>query len=370
MTPLTVAAIALALAAATAPPAAAATRYACPAGYQVKAGLNVDFPHKGEKRAFVVVPPIDTRHPLPVWVPLTGTVESTNANLYLPRSGANARLAQAGYMVVAPVRLCSAQDPDDGGPGCNGPGGDGWNWRPWREGRAGGADGRKWEQDEGPDSSFLVAMIKCVGTRFRLDDRRFYVGGVSSGGTLTNRALTFHSDFWAGGMPISGEWYVTGDDGGALSFDAARAAVAAAPAKVHQGRAGPYPLPATLGSMIIITVWGGEQDLWKCGGVLCADYRPATQAASNYYSAQKGVVHIACSAGHGHMWPQVNTDAFNLWALTTLASHTKGSKPDQFTLTAPPAGYRCQLGPFTDHYPIGLAVGKSWPTETYSSLKK
>ena len=207
MTPLRIAAVALALTAAT--PAVAATRYACPAGYEVKAGLNVDFPHKGEKRAFVVVPPADLSKPAPVWVPLTGTVESTNANLNVPRSGANARLAKAGFMVVGPVRQCSNQNPDDFSQACNGPGKDGWNWMPWREGRAAGPEGDKWRQDEGPDSSFYVAMLKCVGTKWKLDDRRFYIGGISSGGTMTNRALLFHSDFWAGGMPISGEWYVT-----------------------------------------------------------------------------------------------------------------------------------------------------------------
>ena len=104
----------LAAVAALAIPAAgsAATKYACPDGYQVKDGLNVDFPHKGERRAFVVVPPKDLSKPLPVWVPLTGTVESTNANLNVPRSGANARLAEAGFLVIGPVRKCSEQDPD------------------------------------------------------------------------------------------------------------------------------------------------------------------------------------------------------------------------------------------------------------------
>jgi len=349
MTPAKFAALILGMAFAA--PAMAATTYDCPDGYQVHAGLNVDFPHKGEKRAFVVVPPTDLSRPLPVWVPLTGTVESTNANLNVPRSGANARLAQAGFMVVGPVRNCATQNPDDASLACNGPGKDGWNWMPWREGRAGGPAGDRWKQDEGPDSTFLVAMLKCVGTRFKLDDRRFYVGGISSGGTLTNRALLFRSDFWAGGMPISGEWYATGDDGAALRFDAARAAVAAAPTKIHQGRVGPYPLPKTVGPMIVITVWGGERDLWKCDGVLCSDYRPTTQAGSNYFSAQKHVVHVACSASHGHMWPQANTDTFNRWALTTLASYPKGSRPSQFRLTPPPEGYACKLGPFVDHYP-------------------
>jgi len=332
-------------------PVAAATRYECPDGYQVKEGLNVDFPHKGEKRAFVVVPPKDLKRPAPVWVPLTGTVESTNANLNVPRSGANAKLAEAGFMVVGPVRHCSNQDPNASGPACNGPGRDGWNWMPWREGRAGSAAGDKWKADEGPDSSFYVAMLKCVGTKFRLDDRRFYIGGISSGGTMTNRALLFRSDFWAGGLPISGEWYVSADDGSFLNFDASRRAVIAAPTKIHQGRVGPFPLPKRVEPMIVMTVWGGEKDLWNCDRVLCADYRPSTQAGANYFSAQKNVVHIACSADHGHMWPQKNTDAFNRWALETLASHPKGSNPRRFKLTAPPDGYRCRLGPYTDHYP-------------------
>ena len=348
MTPLKISALLMGLAVAA--PAVAATRYECPDGYQVKEGLNVDFPHKGEMRAFVVVPPKDLSKPLPVWVPLTGTVESTNANLYVPRSGSNAKLADAGFLVIGPVRQCSNQDPDGSGPVCNGPGSDGWNWKPWREGRAGSREGEKWKQDEGPDSSFLVAALTCVGTKYKLDDRRFYVGGISSGGTLTNRALLFRSDFWAGGMPISGEWYVSQDDGKALSFDAARAAVAQAPTKIHQGRVGPFPLPRSVGPMVVVTVWGGERDLWNCGTVLCADYRPSTQAGANFFSAQRNVVHVACSAKHGHMWPQVNTDAFNRWALTTMASHPKGSSPDAFRLTPPPEGYKCQVGPFTDHY--------------------
>jgi hypothetical protein len=53
------------------------------------------------------------------------------------------------------------------------------------------------------------------------------------------------------------------------------------------------------------------------------------------------------------MWPQANTQAFNAWALTTLASHPKGSDPKSFRLTPPPEGYACRLGRFTDHYPQG-----------------
>ena len=331
-------------------PAAAAPQWRCPDGYRVKEGLNVDFPHKGEKRAFVVVPPATPSKAAPVWVPLTGTVESTNANLNVPRSGANARLAQAGFMVIGPVRHCSNQDPNASGPACNGPGRDGWNWMPWREGRAGSPAGDKWKADPGPDATFFEAMVQCVGTKWPLDARRLYIGGISSGGTMTNRALLFRSGFWAGGLPISGEWYVSADDGSFLSFDAARKAVIAAPTRIHQGRVGPFPLPKRVKPMIVMTVWGGEKDLWNCDRVLCADYRPSTQAGSNYFSSMRNVVHVACTAGHGHMWPQANTDAFNRWALTTLASHPKGANPKRFRLTAPPEGYSCKLGTYTDHY--------------------
>jgi hypothetical protein len=83
---------------------------------------------------------------------------------------------------------------------------------------------------------------------------------------------------------------------------------------------------------------------------LCADYRPATQAASNYFGSIPGVVEVSCSSTHGHMWPQVNTQAFNLWALTTLASFPKWSSAADFRLTAPPEGYSCKLGRYADHY--------------------
>ncbi|MEW5686711.1 MAG: hypothetical protein AB1942_17475 [Pseudomonadota bacterium] len=338
-------------ASAKAPAAAPNVTWECPDGYQVKEGLNVDFPHRGEKRAFYVHPAKGRAGPAPVWVPLTGTVESTYANLNVARSGANALMADKGFTVIGPVRRCADQDPMLGGGACNGPGKEGWNWMPWREGRAASAAGEAWKTDEGPDSTFFEAMIKCVGTRFPLDASRFYIGGISSGGTMTNRALTFRSDFWAGGLPISGEWYVSRDDGAPLSFDAARQAVIDAPAKINQGRVAPFPLKDDLAPMIVITVWGGEKDIWHCGQVLCADYRPSTQAGSNYFSSQRKVVHVACSATHGHMWPQVNTQAFNLWALTTLASHPKGSDPRRFKLPPPPEGYSCKLGRFDNLYP-------------------
>jgi hypothetical protein len=50
------------------------------------------------------------------------------------------------------------------------------------------------------------------------------------------------------------------------------------------------------------------------------------------------------------MWPQINTQAFNSWALTTLTSFPKGSRAADFKLSSAPEGYRCKLGPFADHY--------------------
>jgi poly(3-hydroxybutyrate) depolymerase len=338
-----------------APCSAAALKGDCPDGYVAKAGLNTDFPSDGVKRAFIVFPPQGAAGPAPVFVPLTGSVESTMDNLTVPRSGATSLLAAKGFLVIGPVRECANQDPNLRAGVCNGPGHDGWNWNPWHEGRGAGPAGDAFKIDEGSDSRFLIAAVKCAAKSFPVDAKRIYLGGISSGGTMTNRALTFRSDFWAGGLPISGEWYVTKDDGSALSFNDARAYVASDPHKVFQGRVGPYPLRTRLSPMIVISVWGGEKDMWDCGPPLglCSDYRPTTQAGSNYFSSMTNVVHIACSAHHGHMWPQANTQAFNAWALKTLASHPKGSDPKTFKLTPPPEGYSCKLGRFTDHYPEG-----------------
>jgi poly(3-hydroxybutyrate) depolymerase len=353
-------AAAVALAACTTQPEAGDVSFwSCPDGFEVKEGLNINFPSDGMMRAFVVVPAKGVTGPAPVWVPLTGTVEPTNANLNVARSGANALMANEGFMVIGPVRQCANQDPDVGRAPCDGPGSNGWNWKPWNDGRAGNAEGEKWKTDAGPDSRFFEAMVRCVGTKFPLDAKRLYVGGISAGGTVTNRVLTFNSGFWAGGMPISGEWYVSNDDGSPLSFSAAREAVIANPTKIHQGRIGPFPLPSSLSPMIVITVWGGEKDLWDCGPPLglCADYRPSTQAGSNYFSSLPNVVHIACSSTHGHMWPQLNTQAFNAWALKTMASHPKGADPKAFRLTPPPEGYSCRIGPYVDLYQRTLRDG-------------
>src|SRR5262249_31104740 len=91
----------------TAGAARTAVTWECPEGFQVREALNVGLPHKGLKRSFWVYPPADSASPAPVWVPLTGTVESTNNNLTVPRSGANALMAREGFMVIGPVRQCA-----------------------------------------------------------------------------------------------------------------------------------------------------------------------------------------------------------------------------------------------------------------------
>lgn len=334
-------------------PAGPALKGECPAGFQIKEGLNTGFTHEGMQRAFVVYPPVGGSGPAPVWVPLTGTIESTNQNLTRPQSGNNSELAKSGYLVLGPVRQCSNQNPDDTSPAnCNGGGRNGWNWRPWNEGRASSAEGDKWKNDAGPDVRFLEAMVRCAATKWPVDSRRMYLGGISSGGTLTNRSLLFNSAFWAGGSPMSGEWYITKDDGSPLTFDQGREAMAASPNKIHQGRVGPFPLRATVSPMIVVTVWGGYTDTYSCPP-LCADYRPSTMAGGNYFSAQKNVVHIACTHDRGHRWPNTNTDAFNLWLLNTMSSHPKGANPASFVMTPPPIGYTCRRGPYIDHYPTG-----------------
>ena len=337
-------------------PASAAT-WRCPDGYVPKAGLNIGFPHAGMTRSFWVEPPEGISGPAPVWVPLTGTVESTRDNLAVARSGANSLMAKQGFMVIGPVRQCAEGDYSYRGPKCDGIGKSGWNWTPWNDGRAAGHEGEKWKADPGPDASFLKAVVQCVGTKFKLDPRRLYLGGISAGGTMTNRALLYDSAFWAGGAPLSGEWYVTKDDGVAMTFNDARAYVAANPTKVVQGRVGPFPLPKRLSPLIVVTVWGGETDLWDCGPPLglCSDYRPSTQAGANYFASQPDVVHVACTSQDGHRWPATRTQAFNAWLLRTLASHPKGSSVKRFRLTPPPEGYSCKVGRYTDHYPPAAA---------------
>ena len=88
------------------------SRATAPDNYVVHAGLNTDFPHAGDKRAFMVYPPEGVSGPAPVFVPLTGSVESTMDNLTVPRSGATSLMAKQGFLVIGPVRACADQNPN------------------------------------------------------------------------------------------------------------------------------------------------------------------------------------------------------------------------------------------------------------------
>jgi hypothetical protein len=57
-------------------------------------------------------PPADLSTPVPVWVPLTGSVELTNDGLHVARRGANVLMADKRFMVIGPIRECANQNPD------------------------------------------------------------------------------------------------------------------------------------------------------------------------------------------------------------------------------------------------------------------
>ena len=238
---------------------------ACPDGFMPKEGTNTGFPSGGMMRQFVVTPPKYTSKPLPLLMVLTGTVESTTDSME-----SHSRLTKISYprggCSCGPVRQCSTT-PMDANQACNAAGSGGWNWKPWNEGAASGAAGMKWWDDEGPDARFMKEMVKCVATKWPVDSKRLFVTGISSGGTMTNRLLTFQSDFWAGGVPESGEWYLEGGN----------QAVAQTQPKIVTGRCCRCRCRSKLGPMFIITALGWPNGhLWM--GL--ADYAPTCQAAS------------------------------------------------------------------------------------------
>ncbi|GAA4210840.1 hypothetical protein GCM10022252_79190 [Streptosporangium oxazolinicum] len=282
---------------------AAAWTPSCPTGFVPRAGLNSGFSSDGRARQFHVRLPANLSTPRPVFVSLTGTVQSETD--FMRQSGLDQLTAQ-GWIVVAPVRL-QLQD--------------GRNWPPWFDGHP---DPRV---DEGPDVRFVERVVRCVATAWSVNQAQVYIGGISAGGTFTNRNLTYNSDFWAGGVPASGEWYITG--------------------RGLEGQCCPRPL-RTMDSSIVIVIWGGRGDVWPSPPEPpLANYAPTTKIASQYYSSQRpnGVVNVSCTHNQGHIWPTAMTQ----WIARTLASHPKGTPPANFRLTQPPAGMTCVVGPYTDH---------------------
>jgi dienelactone hydrolase len=278
----------------------------CPDGVELTEGLNTDFPSGGEARQVHVLSPADVSTPRPVFVALTGTVQPEPD--FLVQSGVD-QLVDDGWLVVAPVRTCSAE-----GTSCNGTGmqGDGRVWEPWFDGHPDPTVGA------GPDSAFLVSAVQCAAETWPVDQDRVYVGGISAGGSMTNHALTYDSDFWAGGVDASGNWY--------------------------GGLCCPRPLE-TMDSSIMVVIWGGPDDRWPLTDTPLAVYAPETKTAAEYYASQDDVVTLACTGTHGHIWPT----AMTAWLAETLASHPKGTDPADFVMTTPPEGFSCVRGAYTDH---------------------
>jgi outer membrane protein assembly factor BamB/predicted esterase len=318
---------------------------ACPNGYTIKDGLNNGFEVDGRKRSFYIYPAKTGTGARPVFVALTGTVEPEQD--FLNHSMLNAA-PDLGYTLIAPVRICSALGLGDGSQ-CN-TGSvltqDGRTWEPWFDGVA--ASNIEQYKDEGTDVRLIEQIVRCATKNYDIDQGRIFIGGISAGGTLTNRALTFKSDFFAGGAPASGEWYRT--DGADISVENVGDAVI-------EGRAAPRPLNKSidaLDSSINIVLWGGETDKWYSSGNMLANYNPSTKLAANYYASQEKVLTVSCThnlnyvtQAAGHVWPR-NQEITN-WILTTLASHPKGTPKQTFHLPTTPSGLSCKLGSYSDH---------------------
>jgi hypothetical protein len=270
----------------------------CPDGFTPKEGSN-DFPTRDGMRRFHVSKAALGEGPRPLFVALTGTVQEELA--FVAQSGLGT-LPASGWIVVSPVRSCSQQARN-----CSTVGSDGRVWEPWFDGTAPRSD------QAGPDVEFVEAMVRCVAMGWPVAADKIYLGGVSAGGSFTNRNMTFNSKLFAGGVPASGNWT--------------------------------YGVPPattmTMDSSIVIILWGGPSDTWPGS----PPYAAETKAAAEYYAAQSAVVTVSCSGTYGHQWPAAMTP----WLAETLLSHPKGTAPTAFMLKPPPAGFTCVVGPYTDH---------------------
>jgi predicted esterase len=297
----------------------------CPDGFTPKSGMNSDFSSDGKMRQFQVMVPSDTSSARPVFLALTGTQQTETQ--FLSQSGLS-NLTQSGWIVLLPYRSCSTN-----GTNCNGLGEDlskdGRTWEPWFDGSV----DDKFRQDNGPDVRFFENMVKCVAKQWPVDQKKIYLGGISAGGSITNRNMTFNSAFYAGGVNASGMWFPV--DGDWHPVDKVEDPL--------EGWCCPRPLHS-MDSSIVISVWGGDSDRWS-NGKTSAVYATETKAAGQYYGTQANVVHVACSGTQGHMWLSSATT----WFATTLLSHPKGTDPKSFKLPTPPSGLNCVVGEYKDH---------------------
>lgn len=271
----------------------------CPDGYMPKPGMNTMFPGPKGPRNFILTLPANTTEPSPLFLALTGTLQDEAG--FVAQSGLSQLTAQ-GWIIVSPVRSCAQENKN-----CNQMGMDGRVWEPWFDGTIPPSN------EAGPDVKFVEDAIRCIASVYPVAAGKIYAGGISAGGSFTNRNLTFNSKLFAGGIPASGNW----------SYGVAPA--------------GPMPMDPS----IVVVVWGGPNDTFPGS----APYADETKAAANYYAAQANVVTVACSGMHGHAWPTAMTP----WLIETLLSHPKGTPKDTFKLKPPPSGLSCVVGAYTDH---------------------
>ncbi|HEY3392997.1 MAG TPA: PQQ-binding-like beta-propeller repeat protein, partial [Lacipirellulaceae bacterium] len=318
----------------------------CPSGFTPQEGLNTAFMSDNYSRNFYILPATTGSGPRPVFVSLTGTAElETN----FMRATFIDQLPAQGFTVIAPVRICATSGTNTACSAGTVSTQDGRTWEPWFDGVAQGNTAQY--QDAGTDVRFIERAVKCAATRYDIDQTRIYVGGISAGGTLANRALTFRSDFFAGGAPASGEWYRT--DGVSIATENVGSAII-------EGRAAPRPLNRAANALepsINIVLWGGPTDKYYqfgATGPLIANYNPTTKLAANYFASQSQVVTVSCTHDlnyappiGGHVWPR--SQAMTQWVATTLMSHPKGTPKEAFVLPPTPAGLTCVLGSYLDH---------------------
>lgn len=307
---------------------------ACPDNFTPRSGMNSGFLSDGKMRDFIVYLPNDMSSPRPVFVGITGTEQQSDN--FITSGGLNSLTAQ-GWIVLAPVRLCTSEGRQQE---ClNGVGEStmaGWVWEPWND----GSREDKWNTDAGQDVRYLENMVRCAAKQWPVDQRRIYLGGISAGGSFTNRNMTFNSKFWAGGVPASGMWYIS-DGNDSVTNDNAD--------ELKDGWCCPRPATAIqMYSSIVIVLFGGANDQYTTRGDMpvTVQYKSEAQIASNVYDAQPNVAVVNCQGTQGHLWPRGGP--WNSWMAMTLASHPKGTPKKDFKLPPSPAGYRCALGRFSD----------------------
>jgi poly(3-hydroxybutyrate) depolymerase len=284
---------------------------ACPAPYDARPpvrGENRGYNVAGQSRSFVLVPPEPGfTGPRPVLFAFHGTSE-TGA-----RFVARAKLlefAARGFIVVAPDAV-----------------GNGSYWPVWDAMRSAAEESRP-----NADLALVDSLLACTMAHFSVDRKRIYAAGHSAGGIFTNRVLRSRSNVFAGGIPASGLFDLTGSR--------------------------PTPLEPTLA----IVTWGGDNDTYRGttpGGVTTPFFSFVEQAslASEYYASQPNVAHVRCRGNDlGHAWLPLNG-----WFADVLLSRPKGvTGPLKLPPVPASAPVRCTTQPY-ELAPLADVVCSSTP---------